>query len=81
MGQKKVKRFSAPGSETSSIPLENPERVRGERRQEMQDSQEQETMVNVAEGEDIKWADGGKEVWREGWGGSAALAEGGQIVQ
>ena len=34
-----------------------------------------------AEGEVIKWADGGYEVWRRGWGGSAALAEGGQIVQ
>ena len=28
------------------------------------------------EGEDIKWAHGGKEVWRRGWGGSAALTEG-----
>ena len=29
MGQKKVKQFSAPGSKTSSIPLKNPERIRG----------------------------------------------------
>ena len=29
MGRKKVKQFSAFGSETSSIPLKNPERVRG----------------------------------------------------
>ena len=29
MGQKKVEYFSAPGSKTSSIPLKNPERVRG----------------------------------------------------
>ena len=33
MGLKKLKQFSAPGSKTSSIPLKNPERVRGERRQ------------------------------------------------
>ena len=45
MGRKKVK-FSAPGSKTSSIPLKNPERVGGERRQEVQKySQEQETVV------------------------------------
>ena len=30
MGRKKVQQFSAPGSETASIPLKNPERVRGE---------------------------------------------------
>ena len=43
MGREKVKQFSAPGSETSSIPLKNPESVRG---QEMQkDSQEQRTVV------------------------------------
>ena len=29
IGRKKVKYFSAPGLKTSSIPLENPERVRG----------------------------------------------------
>ena len=29
MGQEKVKQFTAPGSKASSIPLENPERVRG----------------------------------------------------
>ena len=29
MGRKKVKLFSAPDSKTSSIPLKNPERVRG----------------------------------------------------
>ena len=28
-----------------------------------------------AEREDIAWADGGKEVWRQGWGEIAALAE------
>ena len=34
MGRKKVKQFSAPNSKTSSILLENSERVRGERRQD-----------------------------------------------
>ena len=29
MGPNKKKQFSAPGSETTSIPLENPERLRG----------------------------------------------------
>ena len=46
MRRKKVKQFSAPGSKTSSIPLKNPERVRGKRRQEAQkDSQEQGMVV------------------------------------
>ena len=46
MERVKVKQFSAPGLKTSSIPLKNPERVRGERRQEAQkDSQEQRTVV------------------------------------
>ena len=46
MGQKKVKQFSAPDSKTSSLPLENLERVRGERRKEAKkDSQEQGTVV------------------------------------
>ena len=43
MGQKKVKQFSVPGSKTSSIPLKNPERVRGE--EAKKDSQEQGTVV------------------------------------
>ena len=46
MGRKKAKQFSVPVSKTSSIPLEIPERVRGERRQGVQkDSQEQGTVV------------------------------------
>ena len=41
-----MKQFSAPGLKTSSIPLNNPERVRREKRQEVQkDSQEQGTVV------------------------------------
>ena len=32
-----------------------------------------------AEGEDIKWANGGLEVWRRGWDESAALAVGGRL--
>ena len=31
MGLEKVKKFSAPGSKTASIPLKNPERVSGRR--------------------------------------------------
>ena len=34
MGRKRVKQFSAPGSETASIPLKDPERVRRESKQE-----------------------------------------------
>ena len=46
MRRKKVKQFSAPGSKTSSIPLKNPERVRGEWRQEAPKKyQEQGTVV------------------------------------
>ena len=46
MRRKKVKWFSAPGSKPSSISLKNPERVRGERRQEAQkDRQDQGTVV------------------------------------
>ena len=44
MGRKKVKYFSAPGSKTSSIPLKNSERVRGEERRQ-KESQEQGTVV------------------------------------
>ena len=55
MGQKKVKQFSAPGLKTASIPLKNPERVRGEQKQvAWKDSQEQ-----GAEEEDTKLADWG----------------------
>ena len=60
MGRKKVKQFSAPGSKTSSIPSENPERVRRKRRPEAKkDSQEHGTVVRKKEGEDTEWADGG----------------------
>ena len=46
MGRKKVKLFSAPDSKTSSIPLKNPERFRGEKTQEVQKySQERGTVV------------------------------------
>ena len=34
MGRKKVKQFSAPCSETASIPLKNPEGVRGKKKQD-----------------------------------------------
>ena len=50
MGQKNMK-FSASGSKISSIPSENPERVRGERRQEAKnDSQEQGTVMRGQRG-------------------------------
>ena len=42
------------------------------------DSQEQETVVKE-KGKDTKWADGREEVWRRGWGKSAALAEGARL--
>ena len=55
-----MKQLSAPGSKTSSIPLEYPERVRGgeeaggvERQPGARDGGE------GAEGEDTKWADRG----------------------
>ena len=32
-----------------------------------------------AEEGDIEWTDGGQEVWRRGWGGSAALADKGLV--
>ena len=62
MGREKVKWFSAPGSKTSSIPLKNPERVRGggeevkgvEGRPRARDGGE------GAEGGDIEWAEGDK---------------------
>ena len=61
MGRKKVKQFSAPGSKTSSIPLKNPERVRGgeevggvERQPGARDDGE------GTEGEDTKWQRGDK---------------------
>ena len=60
MGRKKVKQFSAPGSKASSIPLENPERVREEERAGSVEGQPgargggEGTM-----GEHTKWAEGG----------------------
>ena len=49
MRQNKVYLFSAPGSETPSIPLKNPKRViEGKRKQEVKrNSQEHETVVRV----------------------------------
>ena len=49
MRRKKVWQFSAPGSETPSIPLKNPERVmEGKRKQEVKrNSQEHEAVVRV----------------------------------
>ena len=44
MGPEKVKQFSAPGSKTSSIPLKNPERVRGGK-EAQKDSHEQGMVV------------------------------------
>ena len=55
--------------------MKNPERVSGRGGKEGHlgagDSGEGE------EGGDIKWADGGQEVWSRGWGESVALAVGG----
>ena len=49
MRRKKVLQFSAPGSETPSIPLKNPKRViEGKRKQEVKrNSQEHEAVVRV----------------------------------
>ena len=59
MGREKVKQFSAPGSETSSIPLKNPERVRGGEEAEGVEGQPgARNGGEGAEGGDIEWADG-----------------------
>ena len=48
MRRNKVYQFSAPGSETPSIPLKNPEGVREKRKQEVKrNSQEHEAVVRV----------------------------------
>ena len=49
MRQNKVLQFSAPGYETPSIPLKNPDRVKeGKRKQEVKrNSQEHEAVVRV----------------------------------
>ena len=55
-----MKYFNAPGLKTSSIPLKNPERLRGgeeARGREGQPGARDDS--EEAEGEDIKWADGG----------------------
>ena len=50
--------FSAPGLETPSIPLKNPEGVReGKRKQEVKrNSQKHEEVVRVRREKDTKWA-------------------------
>ena len=50
-----MKQFSAPGWKTSSIPLENPERVRG--RGGIEGQPGARDGGKGAEGEDIEWAD------------------------
>ena len=75
-----MKKFNSPGSKTYSIPLKNPERVMGG--EEAGGTEGQPGARDGGEGaeeEDIKWADGGKEVWRRGWGKSVALAEGARL--
>ena len=48
MRRNKVEKFSAPGSETASIPLKNPERVReGKKKEAKRNSQEHEAVVRV----------------------------------
>ena len=60
MGRKKVKYVSAPGSKTSSIPLENPERVRvgGVEAGGVEGQPGARDGGGRAEGEDTEWADG-----------------------
>ena len=60
MGQKKAKKFCAPGSKTSSIPLKKPERVRGEEAGGVEEQPGARDGGEGEEGEDIKWADGDK---------------------
>ena len=81
MGRKKVKWFSASGSKTSSIPLENPERVGGggEKAGGVEERPGARDGGEGAEEGDIEWIDGGKEVWIRGWGGSAASVEGARL--
>ena len=61
MRRKKVKQFSASGSKTASIPLKNPERVRGG--EDEAGGEEGQPGARDGgeglEGADIKWADGG----------------------
>ena len=62
---------------TSSILLKNPERVwEGQEAGGAEGQPGTRDGGEGAKGEDKKWADGGSEVWRRGWGKSAALAEG-----
>ena len=59
MGREQVKLFSASGSKTSSIPLKNPERVRGEEAEGVEGQPGVRDGSEVAKGEDTKWAAGG----------------------
>ena len=57
MRRNKVLQFSAPGSETPSIPLKNPEGVReGKKKQEVKRTTRSMRRCEGAEGEDTKWA-------------------------
>ena len=63
MRRNKVLQFSAPGSETPSIPLKNPEGVReGKRKQKVKRNSQKPGAWGGgerAEGEDTKWAEKG----------------------
>ena len=59
MGREQVKLFSASGSKTSSIPLKNPERVRGEKAEGIEGQPGARDGSEVAKGEDTMWAAGG----------------------
>ena len=63
MRQKKVQEFSAFGSKTASIPLNNPGEVKGkEKVGEVKRQPTARSGDERAEGEEKKWAERGKEV-------------------
>ena len=59
MGREKMKQFSAPGSETASIPLKNPEGVRGEGEAGGIEEQPEAEGSEGAEREETECAEGG----------------------
>ena len=61
-----MKQFSARGSKTSSIPLKNPEKVRGEEAGGVEGHPGTRGGGEGAEGEGTKWAEGGNRFEDEG---------------
>ena len=78
MGQKKVEQFSALGSKTSSIAMENPE---GEEAEGIEGQPGARGDNKAAEGEDTKWAEGNKRFEDEGGAGVQHQHREGQTVE